>query len=61
MSFDVNTNLNGSQDGKYEVDIKTGMLKNHKMTANVEGLIQVLGRDVPLKAEIKVEMEGRKI
>ena len=52
MSFDVNRNLRGTQDGKYEVDIKTGILKNCKMTANVEGSVQVMGHDL--------EGEGRK-
>jgi hypothetical protein len=61
MGFDVNSNLSGSQEGSYEVDIKTGMLKGCKMTANVEGSVQVLGHEVPFKVDIKVEMEGKKI
>jgi hypothetical protein len=60
MSFDVNRNLRGTQDGKYEVDIKTGILKNCKMTANVEGSVQVMGHDLPFRVVINVEGEGRK-
>ena len=41
--------LEGSQDGRYEIDINTGLLVNGKSQAIVEGLIQVMGQEIPVR------------
>jgi hypothetical protein len=55
------SDLKGKQQGIYLVDIKTGMLVSCNIVTNIEGTIQMMGRDVPVKIENSVKMEGRKL
>jgi hypothetical protein len=57
----VSTNLRGSQQGEYDMETKTGMLINCKITARVEGTIQVLGREIPVVIKTSVKMNGKKV
>jgi hypothetical protein len=61
MGYSVTSNLQGDQQGEYEIDTKTGMLLKNKVTAKVEGSIQIMGKDVPLTIKTTVKMNGKKI
>ncbi|HWK07237.1 MAG TPA: DUF6263 family protein [Puia sp.] len=61
MGYDVVANLSGQQQGSYSMDIRTGMLVNCKVTAEIEGKIQMMGRDIPVKMSTGVKMDGKKV
>ena len=61
MGVDVVAELTGQQQGSYLVDIRTGMLVDCKMSADIEGKIQMIGRDIPVKISTSVKMNGRKV
>ena len=53
--------LKGQQRGSYSVDIKTGMLTECKVTVDIEGTMQVMGRDIPITISTEVEIAGTQI
>ena len=53
--------LRGQQTGSYLVDIKSGMLIECRVSANIEGNVQVMGREIPVSIETEVTINGRKI
>lgn len=59
MGYDVTSTLSGEQKGEYEVDIKAGMPNYIKVSINIDGLIQVNGRDIPFTLKSSVKMRGR--
>ena len=61
MGYDVVAELTGQQKGSYSMDIQTGMLVDCKISADIEGKLQLVGRDVPVKINTKVKMSGRKM
>ena len=61
MGYSVTSNLQGNQQGEYEVDTKTGMLLKNKVTAKVEGSLQLMGKDIPVTIKTTVKMNGKKI
>ncbi len=61
MGYDVVADLTGQQQGAYSMDIRTGMLINCKVSTEIEGKIQLMGRDIPVKASTGVTMAGRKV
>lgn len=61
MGTAVTSNLQGNQTGEYEVDAKTGMLLKNKVTAKVEGKIQMMGNDIPVTIKTSIKMSGKKI
>ena len=61
MGVDVVAELTGQQQGSYSMDVRTGMLVDCKMSADIEGKIQMMGRDIPVKISTSVKMNGRKI
>jgi hypothetical protein len=61
MGYDVMADLKGKQHGEYEVETKTGMLSNAKITADIEGTIQLMGRDVPVNITMSVKINGHKL
>lgn len=46
--------LKGQQQGSYSVDTKSGMLIECKVSANIEGSVQVVGRDIPVSISTEV-------
>jgi hypothetical protein len=57
--YAVNASLKGLQKGEYEMQTATGMLVSANITANVEGTMQVMGRDIPVTIGMTVKMSGR--
>ena len=51
MGMEVTTDLKGQQKGEFELETKTGMLKRAKVTVDVKGTFQVMGREIPLTIE----------
>ena len=52
--------LKGQQQGSYSVDTKSCMLIECKVSANIEGSVQVIGRDIPISISTEVTITGRK-
>jgi hypothetical protein len=61
QGYDVTTNLKGTQEGEYEMDVHTGMLLSARISASVEGTLDMIGRQIPVTVEMKVNMKGQKI
>lgn len=60
MGYQFNSDLKGKQEGQYEIDIKSGMIANCKVSTNIEGTLNVMGREVPINMDIKIKIEGYK-
>ncbi|MES1225220.1 MAG: DUF6263 family protein, partial [Bacteroidota bacterium] len=60
MNFEINSNFTGTQKGEYEVDIKTGMMVDCNMEVNIKGVLEMMGRDIPITISTKVKMKGKK-
>ncbi|MGN6600929.1 MAG: DUF6263 family protein [Ginsengibacter sp.] len=58
MGFPMNSDLKGNQEGNYEMNIKSGMLEDGKITTKINGSLEVLGRQIPLTIDIKIKIEG---
>ena len=56
----VTANLKGEQKGEFEIETKTGMLINSRVTASVEGNLQVMGKEIPIAIKTSIKMSGRK-
>ncbi len=54
-------NLKGTQKGKLEIDIKTGLLLNSLSLTNISGEMQVMGRTVPIKIKIERKVKGKRL
>ena len=57
MGYQVTPNLEGHQHGDFQMESKTGMVVNARITSSVEGTIQMLGRDIPITIESSIKME----
>ena len=53
--------LKGQQEGSYSVDIKTGMLVKCTVTADIEGTVHVMGRDIPITISTEVRVAGKQV
>lgn len=60
MGYQVNSDLKGKQEGEYEIDIQSGMMANCKVSTNIEGTLNVMGREVPINMDIEIKIEGSK-
>jgi len=58
MNYPVSTQLQGEQEGVYEVDMKSGMVLKGKVSAKVEGSIMVIGREVPVTIKTTIDVAG---
>lgn len=61
MGTSVKGDLQGKQDGEYEIDTKTGMLLKNKVNAKIEGSFQMAGKDIPVIIKTTVNMNGKKL
>jgi len=57
----VVANLKGTQNGQFEVDSKTGMLINCKIKSEVDGNIQMMGKEIPLEIKSSVDIKGKQV
>ncbi len=60
MGNTVKANLKGTQQGKYEVETKTGMLLNSEIESEINGDIQMQGRTVPVTIKMKMKIDGKR-
>jgi Family of unknown function (DUF6263) len=60
QGMDVTADLKGEQEGEYQMDIKTGMLKSCEINSKVKGNMQVMGRDIPITIITKIKMSNVK-
>jgi len=56
MGYKVLAQLDGDEQGEYEMDTRTGML----ISAELNTDISVMGQDVPLSLQAKVKIDGQK-
>jgi hypothetical protein len=56
---DVVADLKGEQDGEYQMDIKTGMLKQCESSSEINGQMQMMGRDIPMTIKSEVSMKEK--
>jgi hypothetical protein len=61
MGYDATANLTGKQEGEFQIQIKSGLPVKSNMSGKIEGTIQMEGRDIPIKIESSVEMDGKKV
>lgn len=61
MGYSVTPSLKGKQHGEYEMDVHTGMLISSKITASVEGTLQLPNMQVPVSIASNVSMHGSKL
>lgn len=57
----VNANLSGEQESTFEMEKETGMLMSCKIKATIEGTIQVMGREIPIKINSLVKVKGKRL
>jgi hypothetical protein len=58
MGYQVNSNLKGTQEGEYEIAIKTGMIENCEVKTALDGSLNVMGREIPVSINIKIKIRG---
>ena len=56
----VITNLEGEQEGEFEMETQTGMLIGCRIKAKIKGTINVAGREVPVDITNTIKMTQRK-
>jgi len=61
MGYAVTSNLQGDQQGEYEVETKTGMVLKNKTTSKLKGSMQLMGKDIPVTVKTTLTMNGRKV
>jgi hypothetical protein len=61
MGVSVAPDLKGTQEGGYIVDIRTGMLVGAEINSEIEGTMQVAGRDVKVNIKTMVKIVGQKL
>jgi hypothetical protein len=57
MGTEVTASLDGNQEADYQVDLKTGMLKNCESNAKVSGTLQMVGREIPVTIKTQLVMK----
>lgn len=53
--------VSGKQRSRYELDMETGMLITSTITSKGEGMVKVMGKEIPLTIESEVKMIGRRV
>lgn len=51
--------LKGTQDGEYKIETKTGMLLQSQQKADIEGVVQTMGRQLPIRVKVSVKMKRK--
>jgi hypothetical protein len=61
MGYDATVSLTGKQEGEFNVDIKSGLPVKNEMNGKVEGTVHFQGREIPIKIESSIKMDGKKV
>ncbi|MFL5741038.1 MAG: DUF6263 family protein [Flavisolibacter sp.] len=61
MGYTVIPQFKGKQEGSYEVETKSGMIMHSEVVSEVQGTMQMQGRQMPLVINVKSKINGRKI
>lgn len=61
LGYNMQADITGTQTGKISADTATGLLIKEKTTTKMQGVVEVLGREVPMKINLQREMSGRKL
>lgn len=59
--YNALANLKGEQQGRFEMETKTGMLISCTITSKMQGSVQVMGREVPITVKTEINMKGKKV
>lgn len=59
QGYDVSSNLSGKEEGEYEMDVTTGMLKKALVDTKVSGSLTMMGRDIPIDINGTVKITRR--
>ena len=60
MGYKVLAQLDGDEQGEYEMDTHTGMLISAELNTDISGSISVMDQDVPLSLQSTVKIDGQK-
>lgn len=60
-SRETKANLKGKQHGSYEIDANSGIVLTSKMTVDIEGTIQTLGREIPIEIHTTLQLKGKRL
>jgi hypothetical protein len=61
VGYNVLADLEGGEKGYFDVDTVSGIVINGQCTLSLEGKIQMMGREIPVKITSEKKMEGKKI
>lgn len=61
LGSQATADLDGNERGRFEVDTATGMLVSGETRLSLEGKVEVMGRDVPVKIISERKAEGKRI
>lgn len=61
MGYAVTSDLQGDQQGEYEVETKTGMVVKNNTISKLKGTLQMMGKEIPVTMKTTLKMSGRKI
>jgi hypothetical protein len=53
--------INGSQEGHYEIDLGSGMLSKGHSSLEIKGSLQIMGKEVPIKVRAEKTITGREL
>lgn len=57
----VVADFKGKQKSEFEMETKTGMLISCRIKANIQGTMQLMGRDIPVTIETEVKVKGKRL
>ncbi len=61
MGAEAMANLKGKSKSNYKLNTVTGIVVNEKATSNLEGTMQVMGREVPIEVSVEKMVEVKKL
>ncbi len=53
--------LTGEQESEFEMEKETGMLIACRIKTNIEGVLQMMGREIPIKIKTTTTIKGKKL
>jgi uncharacterized protein YajQ (UPF0234 family) len=61
MGMKIDTDLKGTQNGTFNLDVPTGMAASGEMSQEISGNMKVMGMEMPMKIQTKIKMSCVKI
>lgn len=61
MGYEFTADLKGKQEGDFEMETATGMILSSRVTADIDGEMEIMGRKVPITIRTTMKMEGKKV